>query len=149
MMGDAMTQAHKDLVIPNDTKYLATVRESVRDVVKNSAFPDKDINRIILAVDEAVANIMEHAYENARAGDKLSIELKLDADATRFEVVIIDSGREFDPSEIDVPNMDEHVAQGKKNGLGIFLMRQIMDEVQYTFVQGFRNELRMVKYVRE
>lgn len=144
-----MTQAHRDLVIPNSTQHLATVREAVREVVANSAFPSKDVNRIILAVDEAVANIMEHAYEEAREKDQLTIELKLDADSTRFEVVIIDSGREFDPSEIDVPDMDEHVSQGRKNGLGIFLMRQIMDEVQYTFVQGFRNELRMVKYVRE
>jgi anti-sigma regulatory factor (Ser/Thr protein kinase) len=50
---------------------------------------------------------------------------------------------------VDTPDIAEHVAAGRRNGLGIFLMRQIMDEVKYTFVQGFRNELRMVKYVRD
>jgi len=140
---------HRDLVIPNKTRYLASVREAVSDVVRESAFPDKDMHRIILAVDEAVANIMEHAFESADGESELSINLVLDADATKFEVVIHDSGKEFDPSVIEAPDIAEHVAAGRRNGLGIFLMRQIMDEVKYTFVQGFRNELRMVKYVRD
>lgn len=139
---------HKELVIPNKTKYLATVREAVCEVVKESAFPDKDMHRIILAVDEAVANIMEHAYENHEPESELTINMALDADATKFEVIIRDSGKEFDPSDIETPNMEQHVAAGKRNGLGIFLMRQIMDEVKYTFVHGTKNELRMVKYVR-
>ncbi|MHC4886086.1 MAG: ATP-binding protein [Planctomycetota bacterium] len=140
---------HRELVIPNETKYLATVREAVSTVVNESAFPSNDIHRIILAVDEAVANIMEHAYEGRESESELTITMALDADATHFEVVILDSGNEFDPADIETPNMMEHVAAGRRNGLGIFLMRQIMDEVKYTFVNGFRNELRMVKYVRD
>jgi anti-sigma regulatory factor (Ser/Thr protein kinase) len=139
---------HRELTIPNETKYLATVRDTVHEVVNGSAFPANDINRIILAVDEAVANIMEHAYDSDAPESELTISLEINADSTRFEVVIYDSGKEFDPSDIDTPDMDKHVAAGRRNGLGIFLMRQIMDEVKYTFVQGYRNELRMVKYVR-
>lgn len=145
----ARERVHQEMVIPNNTRYLSTVRDAVNRVVEESAFPDKDIHRIILAVDEAVANIMEHAYESTNGESELTINMMLDADATKFEVVIHDSGREFDPSDVDTPDMAEHVAAGKRNGLGIFLMRQIMDEVKYTFVQGFRNELRMVKYVRD
>ena len=141
-------RVQKELVIPNNTRYLATVREAVSDAVQESAFPDKDMHRIILAVDEAVANIMEHAYENREDEGELTIRMMVDADASKFEVVIHDSGREFDPSEIETPDITKHVAAGRRKGLGIFLMRQIMDEVKYTFVQGFRNELRMVKYVR-
>ncbi|MHC4870958.1 MAG: ATP-binding protein [Planctomycetota bacterium] len=140
--------AHKELVIPNKTKYLSTVRDAVSSVVTESEFPDTDMHRIILAVDEAVANIMEHAYENHEPDSELTITMLLDADDTKFEVVIQDSGREFDPSDIETPDMEEHVAAGRRNGLGIFLMRQIMDEVKYTFVHGTKNELRMVKYVR-
>jgi anti-sigma regulatory factor (Ser/Thr protein kinase) len=136
-------------VIPNDTRFLAQVREAVSEVVQESAFPDKDMHRIILAVDEAVANIMEHAFESSDGESELAITMALNADANSFEVVIHDSGKEFDPAEVDTPDIAEHVAAGRRNGLGIFLMRQIMDEVKYTFVQGFRNELRMVKYVRD
>ncbi len=137
---------HKELVVPNDTRHLVKIRKIVEEAAHCSFSDDMEVARIVLAVDEAVSNIMEHAYEDAgRNGD---IRMAIDADCSRFEVLITDSGKEFDPVEVDVPEMSEHVKQGKKKGLGIFLMRQIMDEVKYTFVQGLRNELRMVKYVR-
>jgi serine/threonine-protein kinase RsbW len=137
---------HRELVVPNDTQYLVTVREEVTKVVEESAFSERDRKLIIVAVDEAVTNIMEHAYDNDLEGE-LDVELILEYDATRFEVVIRDSGKEFDPRTLTVPDVRKHVKQGSKHGLGIFLIRQIMDEINYNFVQGVRNELQMIKYV--
>ncbi len=137
---------HKELVAPSDTRHLVRIREIVRDVASH-CLETSCVNRVILAVDEAVANVMEHAYEEEpEPGD---IRIALMADDNRFEIVITDTGREFNPQTIEVPDMAEHVKQGRRNGLGLFLMRQIMDEVSYTFVQGLRNELRMVKYARK
>jgi len=138
---------HKELVAPNDTRHLVKIRAIVEEAASKAPFEERDIGRIVLAVDEAVSNIMEHAY--MEAGQSGDIRISIDVDETRFEVVVTDSGKEFNPNTIDVPDMGQHVRQGKKKGLGIFLMRQIMDEVKYTFVQGLRNELRMVKYVRK
>jgi len=137
---------HREMVVPNDTEYLATVREEVTKVVEESAFSERDRKLIIVAVDEAVTNIMEHAYDNDLEGE-LDVELILEYDATRFEVTIRDSGKEFDPRTLHVPDVREHVKKGSKHGLGIFLIRQIMDEVNYNFIQGVRNELQMIKYV--
>jgi anti-sigma regulatory factor (Ser/Thr protein kinase) len=134
------------LVIPNDTKYLNTVRDFVVEVVANSAFPKVDMGRIVLAVDEAVTNIIEHAYSNKREGE-VDIQLELQANATKFEAFIHDSGIHFDPTDMPNPDIDSHVAEGKKKGLGIFLMRQIMDIVEYEFEEGVVNRLRLVKYV--
>lgn len=136
---------HRELVIPNDTRHLAEVRSAVREVVGASDFPADEMNRITVAVDEAVTNIMEHAYENDLEGE-LEIELLLEADNTRFEVIIRDSGKSFDPNGVTEPDLEEYVRSGRRKGLGIFLMRRIMDEVHYEFRQGVRNELRMVKY---
>lgn len=138
-------QVHKELVAPSDTKHLAKIRQIVQEVAAQVPFGEADIGRIVLAVDEAVANVMEHAYEDMEAPGDISIII--DADERRMEVVVADNGKEFDPGAINVPNIVDHVNQGKKKGLGIFLMRQIMDEVKYTFVKGLRNELRMIKYV--
>jgi len=135
---------HRELVAHNDTRHLAMIREAVREAAAFVPFPEKDVARIILAVDEAVANIMEHAYEDRPEGGDITITL--DSDGASFRACIVDNGQEFDPSSISVPDIVEHVRKGKKKGLGIFLMRQIMDEVKYTFVQGLRNELRMVKW---
>ena len=49
----------------------------------------------------------------------------------------------------DEPDLEKYVRTGKKQGLGIYLMRRIMDEVRYEFIRGVRNELRMTKYVRK
>ena len=137
---------HRELVVPNDTQYLATIREEVTKVVEKSAFKDRERKLIIVAVDEAVTNIMEHAYDNDLEGE-LDVELILEYDATRFEVIIRDSGKVFDPRQLEVPDVAQHVKDGQKHGLGIFLIRQIMDEIKYNFVQGVRNELQMIKYV--
>lgn len=136
----------REFVVPNDTQYLATVRGEVTKVVEQSAFDARDRKLLILAVDEAVTNIMEHAYDNDLEGE-LDIEMILEADASRFEVVIRDSGKEFDPRGVGIGDVAEHVRQGKRHGLGIFLIRQIMDEVNYNYVHGEKNELQMVKYV--
>jgi len=137
---------HRELTIPNDTACLCLVRKAVAEVIQGSAFPRKDVHLLTLSVDEAVANIIEHAYAGCRPGEK-EIEIILEADAEKFEVVVYDSGREFDPSSIPEVNIKEHVRQGRKNGLGLFIMRQIMDEVNYSFQHNVRNRLQMIKFV--
>lgn len=137
--------ARKTFSIPNDTAYLAEVRQAVTDVVRQGPFPERDQNLITLAVDEAVANIMKHAYRGQPA--EMTIEVDLRCDAQKFEAIIRDSGQPFDPSTISDVNLGEHLQLGKTSGLGLFLMRQIMDEVNYSFREGARNQLQMVKYV--
>ena len=137
----------REVVIPNDTKYLATVREAVADIIRQSGFPTDDLNRIVLAVDEAIANIIEHAYENAYENDS-EIEVQLYSDADRFEVSVVDFGQSFDPNLVNAPDMTEHVRQGKKSGLGIYLMRKIMDRIDYRFAETGRNTLKMTKFAK-
>ena len=134
----------RTLTFPNETSQLKAVRLFVADVVRQGSIPRSLENGILLAVDEAVTNIITHAYKEGRRD---IIEITLDIDPKRFTVVIRDSGTSFDPKTIANPSMKEHVVHGKRHGLGIFLMRQVMDEVEYLFKEGIRNELRMVKYL--
>ena len=137
---------HK-LKIANETRYLASVREAVRDVVARGGFPMDLLNRLTLAVDESVTNVMEHAYEDDLEGE-LSIEILLEADDGRFSAVIRDRGKSFDPTQMPAPDLRAHVDEGRRHGLGIFLMKQIMDEVSYTTFPDGRNELCLVKNAR-
>jgi serine/threonine-protein kinase RsbW len=139
-----MGEVHDRIVITNDTKFLGFVREFMSRMIHASSLSRQDENKVILAVDEAVANIIEHAYENQREG---TIDIEVEADAKKFKVTIRDSGRKFSPEAIQDPSVQEHIKIKKKKGLGIFLMRQIMDEVRYTFREGIQNELVLVKYV--
>jgi serine/threonine-protein kinase RsbW len=139
---------HRELTVPSDTSYLSQVREAVADVVGQGAFPPVQANLIALAVDEAVANIIEHAYAaNRVSGSVRDIDIVLSLDAARFEVLIRDHGAAFDPRGVPDVDVREHVKAGRKGGLGIFLMRRIMDEIHYSYKHGAHNELQMIKYV--
>lgn len=140
----------REMTVPADTTYLAKVRATVLDVLKQTSLPPVKANMVALAVDEAVANIMEHAYADNRPPDAphdTDIRIVLDSDARRFEVLIRDRGAAFDPSQAPEVDMSEHVKAGRKGGLGIFLIRRIMDEINYTYKQGHHNELQMIKYL--
>ena len=141
-----MGQTLKDrLVVTNETKHLIVVRDFIARLVKQSRISREDENKIILAVDEAVTNIIEHGFERGQEG---SIEVEVEGDDTHFRVVIRDTGRVFNPETIPDPDMKSHIRAGRKKGLGIFLMRQIMDEVRYSFRDGVKNELTLVKYIK-
>ncbi len=141
-----MGESLKDrLVVTNDTKYLIVVRDFVSRMIRQSRVTREDENKIILAVDEAVTNIIEHGYDQGVDG---TIELEIESDPGQFKVVVRDSGRVFNPESVPNPDMKEHVKAGRKKGLGLFLMRQIMDEVRYRYKDGVQNELTLVKYTK-
>jgi serine/threonine-protein kinase RsbW len=138
----AMEPYKKDLRITNETKNLSLVRQVVGEVLDRTPFGKDDKAKIILAIDEAVANVVEHAYEGSR-GD---IDLVFLLDDDRLEITIRDNGKKFNPELIPTPDIHEHIKRGLKGGLGMFLMRKIMDEVRYSLDSTYVNELVMVKF---
>jgi serine/threonine-protein kinase RsbW len=134
----------EQLTITSETEHLAKVREFLQQCASRAGLPGVELGKIVLAVDEATANIMKHAYGGQPGGE---IHFAVKSDGKRLEVSITDHGEGFDPDRIKDPDMAEHVRAGRKSGLGIFLMRQIMDEVTYTFREGVPNRLRLVKYL--
>lgn len=122
------------------------------EVLSESLFAPVKANLIALAVDEAIANIMEHGHGSrpgqAPAGAE-DIVLVLDLTPDRLTVTIRDKGAGFDPRVVPDVNVNEHVKAGRKNGLGVFLIRRIMDEVNYAFRDNSENELQLIKYIDE
>ena len=139
-----------ELVVSNATENLAQVRDVVMRTLSEAGVPEKFARRITLAVDEAVSNIIRHAYEEFAMGTRtIDIKLNTYAEKKRVEVILYDSGKEFDPEKVKAPDINEQVRLRKKYGLGIFLIRRVMDEVNYMFRTGEENILRMVKYIED
>ena len=132
------------MTFSNDSSNLSKVRAMVSVVLDETEFTRETRNKIIVAVDEALANVVEHAYQ----GGEGMIDIAFDLDPVSLRVQIRDKGVRFNPgdrlaSEIDI---HEHIRQGLKGGLGLFLMRRIMDEVHFNHDGAeFVNELVMVK----
>ena len=136
---------HSSLTITNDLAALARVRELVRDGMTKGLFPPQYLNRLQIAVDEAVTNIVEHGYTDLPPG-KAAIELDLTVEPERFRMVIEDHGLTFDPEEFGDVDIQRHVSAGHSGGLGVFLMRKIMDLIEYHAEKGKKNRLVLVKY---
>ena len=108
-------------------EFLDEIREFVGDIARAGGFGDKDVYNIQLAADEAASNIIEHAYEGVSDG---VLELSCGVKANTITIILVDHGESFDPSEIPMPDLKADLSERKIGGLGIFLMRKIMDEVR-------------------
>jgi anti-sigma regulatory factor (Ser/Thr protein kinase) len=126
-------------------EYLDEIREFVGEIARAGGFTDKDVYNIQLATDEAASNIIEHAYEKIPDG---VLELSCGVRDDLITIVLIDHGESFDPSEIPLPDLKADLSARKIGGLGIFLMRKLMDDVHYEVKAGQGNILTMTKRKR-
>jgi len=129
------------LTFPAKFEYLDEIRYFVGHKARASGFNEKDIYSVQLAADEAASNIIEHAYEGI---SNASFELTCDFKDDRLVITIIDHGKSFDPSKVALPDIESDLSDRKIGGLGIFLMRKLMDEVRYE-ITAAGNLLTLVK----
>jgi serine/threonine-protein kinase RsbW len=133
------------LRIPSQTDNLELIRYFVGRVAEKVGFDDEDVGKIELACDEACTNVIKHAYSLDRKNDQ-SLDIAIKLDYQKLTLVVTDHGKGFNPNSIKMPNMKEYLAELKVGGLGIYLMKTLMDEVDYEIKPGVRNQVRMVKY---
>ena len=125
------------------------MRTFVSDAARQYGFGEGDVGKIELAIDEACTNIIKHAYRYNPDG---IIEIRLTMQQgpehkRKFVVEIHDSGISFDSSKYTAPDMTEYFKKLRHGGLGIVLMKKLMDEVEYGPSVGDRNTIRLVKYL--
>lgn len=126
----------------SQTKNLILIREFVKEFFASQNISNEDLEKIILAIDEACTNKIKHAYKYDETKD-IIIKLRLIED--EFIAEISDFGLPFNPDEIPVPDLKENYFNKKSGGYGIFLMRQLMDEVKYEFKRDGENKIILKK----
>lgn len=134
----------KELVVKSSTDHLAQIRDFTQMAAQESGFSDESIGKIVLAVDEACTNIIKHAYKFSPAGE-IFISIKLEN--SKFIISIVDEGGHFSPDTIPEPDLQEYHKKRKVGGLGMYLMKKLMDEVEYTSLTENRNQVTLVKYL--
>lgn len=120
---------------------LADIRCFVKETAQELGLDEASIYALELAVDEACTNVMRHAYK-AQEG---RIEIQIQTVEDWVEVVIRDWGEPFDPESIPPPDLDAPLEQRPLGGIGLFLMRQLMDRVDFQFSDVEGNTLTMAK----
>lgn len=140
-----MTQPQIFLLdISSDMANLARVADFVAAAALKGKLSQKQSDDVSMAVDEAVTNVMEHAYAGESDGQ---ISIKLRVDDQEFFVEIRDQGKTFDPEQVKEPNVNSPLAERAIGGLGIFFIKKLMDKVEFTHDQA-GNVTRLTKKLK-
>ncbi|MEI8181355.1 MAG: ATP-binding protein [Desulfomonile sp.] len=98
------------------------------------------VDNLELAFSEAFTNICRHAYKSERKGP---VTIVIRVGSNQLEFRFEDNGESFDPDKVRSPNLDKPC----EGGLGIWLMRQVMDEYLYHSEKNGKNVLRLIKHI--
>lgn len=134
----------QSIKIDSKTEHLVAVREFVSGAAQQFGFQDEEVSKIALAVDEACTNIIKHAY---KYDPSKTITVTVKGSNGTFQISIIDNGKQFDPGKVPSPDMKEYLSHYRRGGLGIYLMKSLMDKVEYDIRPGQKNEVRLIKYM--
>lgn len=148
---------------PLETGVLSVIRTFVTSLATQMGFSDAETGEIEMAVDEACANVIRHAYKHlglspdldGSEGDPcagtpegylLLLRLSLSHDCLRIQVIDYGIGREQAPR--GVKSIEEFARKGGTGGLGTYIIRHFMDEVEYNYPSERGTVLTMTKYLR-
>lgn len=130
------------LGVPSSTENLAMIRDFVGKIAQQAGLNEVDTCKLELAVDEACANVIEHAYQSDATQE---VELKVTLEDDEIRIAVLDTGQGFDPAAVEQMDLKQLVRDRKSGGLGMRMMKSFMDEIQYQIVAGGKNELHMRK----
>jgi serine/threonine-protein kinase RsbW len=136
-----MQEVKEKKVFPAKVELIPQISEYVSDYAEKTKLHPKQIIHLQLAIDEVVANICQYAYQKP-PGEVL---VQIESGKGRFAVDFIDEGVPFDPLTVDEPDINADIADREVGGLGIFLVRRVIDEVHYKR-DGSKNILTVVLY---
>ena len=123
------------IIKPATMEYLANLIKPVKECAQKCEFGPEKINEIELAMEEALVNVISYAYPDPDAVGNVEICCRM-IDNRLFIIEIKDSGSPFDSLQEDDPDLTVEISERKVGGLGIFLIKQFMDDVKYRREQG-------------
>jgi len=125
---------------------LSQTADFIQQATQNAGLNESDKFDVLVAVQEACENIIQYGYPKGKGG---GIEIRCEGEDDGFIVRIGYEGNSFDPNAVPEPNIDSPLEERSPGGLGIYFMKNLMDEVHYNFDPQKGNELIMKKYIKQ
>lgn len=122
------------------SEVLSPFRKELRQILSGEGWEKKTVEEVLLAVDEALTNVIRHAYQE-KAG---KIEVFAQASPEKIEIILEDHGRRFDPTQVPPPKLPCE----RPGGLGVHFIRTIMDQMIYEGHDPETNRLHLIKHKR-
>ncbi len=120
---------------------LGLIRRFFTDCTKDTILPQKEVNLMMLAVDELCMNLMKHSHNY----DGVSfITIKVDIKLQHVKIEVIDKGQGFDFTQYTPPKIEQVVRERRNGSMGLMLVRKIMDTIEFEQV-GHKSYYRIEK----
>jgi len=119
------------------------VHQLTKNLAESTGFETVEAEQIALAVDEAATNVIQHAYGGEPGHE---IEVHFDPEGDSLDIVIFHEGEALDSVPVPEFDLDKLVAEKRKGGLGLTIMRQMMDKVEHGRAGTGKNMCVMVRY---
>ena len=119
--------------LPASYRFLSVIGASLQAILERvNGIEDREkfAYEIELGVHETCSNIVEHAYKNKPG--RINVEVKLNEEKRQIDVILQDKGRSFDLEAVIPPDLNT----AQTNGYGLFLVRELIDEVSYFPIEG-------------
>ncbi len=140
------TEANLKFTFPSHTSHLELIRMvSTRVAAYVTSFTEENLDDIGLAMDEACTNVISHSYKMDQTG-MILVNFTLARDKIIIDIIDEgEKGQSFNIEELSPVDKEEYLRNLSRGGLGVHLIKKIMDEVKYTVAPGVNNCLHMVK----
>ena len=132
------------IFLESDLINLSKARNFISSKAKQAGADESDITKVEISCDEWCANIIEHGIER---GDDSGFTVECRKENDKFMIIYEHEGDRFNPIEQDDVDINDHFSQSKERGLGIYIMKEMMDEIHYDYIGERINRLTLVKYV--
>jgi serine/threonine-protein kinase RsbW len=146
---DVMAKNHTgevlQITVPSSTKHLHALGILTKTLAESMGFGSKESEKTALAVEEALTNVIEHAYHGDQ-NRKMHVIFEMNGE--KLIVRIQHKGDQMEPAGWTEADFSHFYRQNKKGGLGVLIMKRCMDEV--TYKNGpHQSECCMVKYLKK
>lgn len=131
------------LLVPGKPEYVGAVRLAVSSLANNAGFDIEAIEDIKVAVSEACTNIVLHG--TPESDDIIEYQVCCEICDGKLIIYVEDSGKGYDINRYKAPETPSE----KEGGLGLFIIKALMDEVEITSEVGVGTNIKMIKYVKE
>jgi len=140
--GTTVDLTQQSLVIPADTTCLAQIGKLLEKVAQKAGFNEMEIGDVLLAVDEACTNTIKHSL---KSDPTRKFQMDINCQTGNIEIIIHEDGVDFDPSQVETPDLDLPLDKRPIGGLGVYFIQKLMDHVEYKMTENGVKMLRMVK----
>lgn len=122
----------KEILIPAEVAKLPEVLDFMEEELTEQGCPARLMNRILIAVEEIFLNIADYAYSHKDG----VVTMVISKEEELLSITFKDSGTPFNPLEKADPKLELELEERNEGGLGIFMVRNMMDEVTYRYENG-------------